>query len=49
MSIKVCKFGGTSMADGNIMKRAAKSCRRTKPVGTWWFPRPENGSAEILK
>lgn len=24
MSIKVCKFGGTSMADGNIMKRAAQ-------------------------
>lgn len=23
MSIKVCKFGGTSMADGNIMKRVA--------------------------
>ena len=24
MSIKVCKFGGTSMADGNIMKRVAQ-------------------------
>ena len=24
MAIKVCKFGGTSMADGNIIKQAAK-------------------------
>ena len=24
MGIKVCKFGGTSMADGNVMLRAAK-------------------------
>ena len=24
MAIKVCKFGGTSMADGNIMLAAAK-------------------------
>ena len=24
MSIKVCKFGGTSMADGTIIRRAAE-------------------------
>lgn len=24
MGIKVCKFGGTSMADGNIIQSAAK-------------------------
>ena len=27
MDIKVCKFGGTSMADGNIMRRAADIVR----------------------
>ena len=25
MSIKVCKFGGTSMADGNVILSAAKT------------------------
>ena len=24
MAIKVCKFGGTSMADGNVMNRVKK-------------------------
>ena len=27
MAIKVCKFGGTSMADGNIMQRCAQIVR----------------------
>ena len=30
MGIKVCKFGGTSMADGNIIQRAAKVVQSDK-------------------
>ncbi len=30
MAIKVCKFGGTSMADGNIIQRAAKIVKADK-------------------
>ena len=31
MGIKVCKFGGTSMADGSTILRGAAI------VATWWF------------
>ena len=49
MGIKVCKFGGTSMADGNVILAAAKIVKADPRGVTSLFPRPVKDLAAISK
>lgn len=49
MGIKVCKFGGTSMADAKAIRQVESIVRRIKTADTSWYPRRESVSRTISR